>query len=79
MWYVDNEGGEKPINKVKKLVFRLCNDSVFKEIFSKVPNALIVFISDILGIDYNSIKDNTKVELASEMSATKWHDKEYWI
>ena len=71
MWYGVYEGGDKLKNKLKKPVFRLCNDSVFKEIFSKVPNALIVFISDILGIDYNSIKDNTKVELASELNKTR--------
>ena len=58
-----------------KPVFRLCNDSVFKEIFSKVPNALIVLISDVLGIDYDSIKENTKVELASELNKTREKNK----
>ena len=64
-----------PINKVKRPVLRLCNDSVFKELFSKVPEALILLISDVLNIDYNSIKDNTKVELASELHKTREKNK----
>ena len=62
-------------NKIEKPVFRLCNDSNFKEIFSKVPNALIMLVSDILDIDYDSIKDNTKVELASELNKTREKNK----
>lgn len=34
-----------------------------------------MFISDILGIDYDSIKDNTKVELASELNKTREKNK----
>lgn len=43
-------------------IFRLSNDSVFKEIFSKVPNALATLISDIMNIDYNILKDNIIIE-----------------
>jgi len=50
------------MNKVKRPVFRLCNDSVFKEIFSKVPNALAMLISDVLGVNYEYLKDNIIVE-----------------
>ena len=56
------------MKKVKKRpVFRLCNDSVFKELFSKVPNALLLLISDVLKIDYETIKTNSTVILASEL------------
>ena len=37
---------------INKPVFRLCNDWVFKEVFSKVPNALASLISVTLDIDY---------------------------
>jgi len=63
------------IEKIKRPVFRLCNDSVFKELFSKVPNALILLVSDVLKIDYNIISKNTKVELANELHKTRDKNK----
>ena len=36
---------------------------------------MIVLISDVLGIDYDSIKENTKVELASELNKTREKNK----
>ena len=62
-------------NKIKRPVFRLCNDSVFKELFSKVPNALILLISDVLNIDYDTIKTNSTVELASELNKNREQSK----
>ena len=59
----------------KRPVFRLCNDSVFKELFSKVPNALILLISDVLNIEYETIKTNSTVELASELHKTREKNK----
>ena len=51
------------MNEVKeRLIFRLCNDSVFKEIFSKVPNALAALISEITNIDYFILQDNIQIE-----------------
>lgn len=46
----------------QNLTFRLCNDSVFKEIFSKVPNALAALISEIMNIDYFILQDNIQIE-----------------
>ena len=43
-------------------VFRLCNDSVFKEIFTKVPNALASLISEIMNIDYFILHNNIEIE-----------------
>jgi len=43
-------------------VFRLCNDSVFKEIFSRVPNALAALISECLNIDYFVLENNIQIE-----------------
>lgn len=62
-------------SKKKRPEFRLCNDSVFKEIFSKVPNALILLVSDVFNLDYDAIKENTKIELASELSKTREKNK----
>ena len=47
---------------MNKYVFRLSNDSVFKEIFSRVPNAMASLISDCLDVDYNVFKDNIIIE-----------------
>jgi len=69
------KGGKLVKNKVKRPVFRLCNDSVFKELFSKVPNALILLISDVLNIDYDTIKTNSTVELASELHKNREQNK----
>ena len=64
------------MKKVKKRpVFRLCNDSVFKELFSKVPNALLLLISDVLKIDYETIKTNSTVILASELHKNREQNK----
>ena len=63
------------MSSIRRPVFRLCNDSVFKELFSKVPNALILLVSDVLKLDYESIKDNAKVELASELHKTRAKNK----
>ena len=76
MWYVDYEGGDKLKNSLKKPVFRLCNDSVFKEIFSKVPNALIVFISDILGIKKEKVPEPDKEEEKTTQVIVEKEDKE---
>ena len=43
-------------------VFRLCNYSVFKEIFTKVPNALASLISEIMNIDYFVLHNNIEIE-----------------
>ena len=43
-------------------VFRLSNDSVFKEIFSRVPNALAALISEIMNIDYHVFENNIQIE-----------------
>jgi len=63
------------MEKIKRPVFRLCNDSVIKELFSRVPNALILLISDVLNIDYDSIKTNSTVELASELNKKREKNK----
>jgi len=64
------------MKKIKeKPVFRLCNDSVFKELFSKVPNALILLISDVLNIEYETIKTNSTVQLESELHKNKEKNK----
>ena len=63
------------MEKVKRPEFRLCNDSVFKELFSKVPSALILLVSDVLKIDHNIISENTKVELANELHKTRAKNK----
>ena len=55
-------------------VFRLCNDSVFKEIFTKVPNALASLISVCLEIDYLYLKNNMQIEL-NELSKNKSNNK----
>ena len=47
---------------MNKYVFRLSNDSVFKEIFSRVPNALAALISDCLDVSYEVFKDNIIIE-----------------
>jgi len=65
------------IEKVKRPVFRLCNDSVFKELFSKVPNALILLVSDVFKIDYKTINENTTVELATELHKTREKHKTF--
>jgi len=62
-------------NKIKRPVFRLCNDTVLKELFSKVRYALLLLISDILDIDYNVIKTNSTVKLASELNKNKDKNK----
>ena len=62
-------------NKIKRPVFRLCNDTVFKELFSKVPSALLLLISDVLYIDYDLIKANSTVELASELHKNREKSK----
>lgn len=49
------------MQETKRPAFRLCNDYVLKHLFSEIPNVLILLISDLLNIDYNNIKDNTKV------------------
>jgi len=59
----------------KRPVFRLCNDSVFKELFSKVPNALLLLISDVLKIEYDTIKTNSTVMLASELHKNREQNK----
>ena len=46
----------------KDYVFKLSNDSVFKEIFSKVPNALASLVSDIMNIDYSILENNIQIE-----------------
>lgn len=43
-------------------VFRISNDSVFKEIFSRVPNALAALISECMNVDYHVFKDNIQIE-----------------
>ena len=63
------------IERVKRPVFRLCNDSVFKELFSKVPNALILLVSDVFKTDYKTINENTTVELATELHKTREKNK----
>ena len=63
------------MEKIKRPVFRLCNDSVIKELFSRVPKALILLISDVLNIDYDSIKTNSTVELASELNKKREKNK----
>lgn len=55
--------------KVKPL-FRICNDSAFKEIFIKVPNALASLISECLNIDYVYLKNNMQIEV-NELSKGK--------
>lgn len=50
------------INKSYNYVFRLCNDSVFKEIFSRVPNALAALISDCMNVDYMVFENNIQIE-----------------
>ena len=51
-----------------KPVFRICNDTVFKEVFTKVPNALIRLVNDCLDIEYDNFKDNINIECTSELS-----------
>ena len=46
----------------KDYVFKLSNDSVFKEIFSKVPNALASLVSDIMNINYSILENNIQIE-----------------
>ena len=62
-------------NKIERPIFRLCNDTVLKELFSKVPNALLLLISDILDIDYDVIKTKSTVKLASELNKNKDKNK----
>lgn len=59
----------------KRPVFRLCNYSVFKELFSKVPNALLLLISDVLKIEYDTIKTNSTEMLASELHKNREQNK----
>lgn len=47
----------------EKINLRICNDTLFKKVFAEVPNALISLVSVCLDIDYNELKDNTKLEL----------------
>ena len=58
-----------------KPVFRICNDTVFKEVFTKVPNALIRLVNDCLDIDYDNFKDNIKIECTSELSKGRFDNK----
>ena len=50
---------------LEKPVFRIYSDTLFKEVFTKVPNALINLINDCLEIDYDNFKDNIKIECTS--------------
>ena len=46
------------MNKIKEnYVIRLCDDKLFKEVFSKVPTALVRMVCDCLELDYDEIKD----------------------
>jgi len=54
--------------------FRLSNDSVFKEIFSRVPNALAALISECMNVDYHVFKDNIQIE-RSELNKSNTRNK----
>ena len=60
--------------EIIKPVFRLCYDWSFKEIFSKVPNALAGLISEALGIDYSLLENNIQIE-RSELNKEKEDNK----
>ncbi len=53
--------------KKEKLVFRICNDRAFKEIFTRCPTVLTKLVSDCLNIDYDYFKDKIKIETSSEL------------
>ena len=45
------------MNKIKENnAIRLCDDKLFKEVFSKVPTALVRMVCDCLELDYDEIK-----------------------
>lgn len=60
---------------IEKPVFRICSDTLFKEVFTKVPNALINLINDCLEIDYDNFKDNIQIECTSELSKERFNNK----
>lgn len=62
------------VEQRNKLIFRTCNDSVFKELFIKVPNALAALISECLEIDYVYLKNNMQIEV-NELSKGKFINK----
>lgn len=61
--------------KITKPVFRLANDSVFKELFSKHQKALLILIKDVLNLDYDIDKINYKIETSNELHKTKEKNK----
>lgn len=63
------------INQINKPIFRICSDTLFKEVFTKVPNALINLVNDCLDIDYDNNKDNIQIECTSELSKERFNNK----
>jgi len=68
------KGGGGMDRLINKPIFRLCNDWVFKEVFSKVPNALASLISVTLDIDYSLLENNIQIE-RSELYKDKEDNK----
>ena len=64
------------MNNVKEnYIIRLCDDKLFKEVFSKVPTALVRMVCDCLELDYEEIKDIAHVEKSSELSKNNYKHK----
>ena len=58
------------LNQMNKPIFRICSDTLFKEVFTKVPNALINLVNDCLDIDYENFKDNIlKQDISTPLSS----------
>ena len=56
---------------INRPVFRICSDTVFKEVFTKVPNALINLIDDCLEIDYEKEMARIQTEMKEVMKQEK--------